>query len=245
MTVEREFTSELYRTIGNSPLRHLRISIPRPIRLRGLKWSLVLVVAMLAALGLVTSPVVKQPSSPAAAVASIETPIDLDARPGSYIGANFAWAKLSRGKLIGANLQRASLLGTNLSEADLSQAHLDGALMLGTNLNKACLQAATLRRADLHWADLGDADLRKADLRWANLAGVNLQYANLQGADLAYANLEKAHLRGATLPDGSTWTWASDLERFTHPGHPDFWPASERYPAPHWMRHFVELSVTR
>ena len=122
-------------------------------------------------------------------------------------GANLAGASLAR-----ANLAGAILRGTNLSGSDLQ----------GANLRKASLCEADLTGADLGGSNLGMADMRMARVENANLRLVNLCRANLTGARLAGACLEQADLAGAILPDGTLFSDAQNVARFTDQANPEF-----------------------
>ena len=122
----------------------------------------------------------------------------------------------------GAGLPGASLVRANLSGAILGGANLRGSDMQGANLRKASLCEADLRGADLGGSNLGMADLRLARMENANLRLVNLCRANLTGARLAGACLEQADLAGAIMPDGTLFSGAMSLARFTDQANPDF-----------------------
>ncbi len=121
--------------------------------------------------------------------------------------------------LVGAELQMA-----DLQEADLSGAKLDHAALLGANLQGANLEFADLKRANLQIAELQGANLDVADLNWADLSMANLQGVSLRQANLSSAKLRRVNLAEArfseqtTLPDGTKWTRATSLARFTQPG---------------------------
>jgi len=167
---------------------------------------------------------------------------------GSLKGA-FLWgANLESVRLGSADLRWADLRGANLQGAILEDANLQGAI-----LEDADLQGADLWGADLRWALLGDANLQGARLGSASLQKVVLRDASLQGANLVLAKLHGAHLVGAnlhgtdlwsadlqgailedatfdertTLPDSTQWALSTDMTRFTHPEHPDFWRPGE------------------
>jgi uncharacterized protein YjbI with pentapeptide repeats len=141
--------------------------------------------------------------------------------------------------LSGANLSKAKLRAAKLAGANLQGAHLDAAQLIEADLRGADLRGASLERAYLSGADLGGARLGGARLicsLWrVNLVGADLEGADLSGAELFHTDLSGANLRGirlgetkinsqTRLPDGQTWTAASDLARFTDPTHPQFWP---------------------
>lgn len=118
-------------------------------------------------------------------------------------GVNFQWAKLQ-----GANLNDAVLAGANFTQANLTATRLRGADMRG-----ALCTGAKMYRAHLVAAFLQDAKLTNAHLEGAKLTG-----AHLEGADLTGAHLDALTI----LPDGTPWTEATDMTRFTNPGHPDY-----------------------
>jgi hypothetical protein len=87
---------------------------------------------------------------------------------------------------------------------------------------------ANLRDADLNGAYLRGASFEKAMLIGADLRGANLFGTVFTGADLSNARLDGALYNEKTvLPDGTFWTPAVDMARFTQPDHPDFWRADE------------------
>jgi hypothetical protein len=138
-------------------------------------------------------------------------------------GADYRWTDLRGADLHGANLEGADLRGADLEGADLGQANLGGANLVGAALEQADLREANLAEADLRYAHLRWADLRGADLRGASLRLVDLEDVDLSEARLEGADLENVRLDGATLPDGSEWSWRTDLRRFTDPQYADFW----------------------
>lgn len=147
-------------------------------------------------------------------------------------------------KLRFVNLQREDLSEANLQGVDLWAANLQGARLMGANLQDADLGGANLKGANLLLANLQDADLSAANLQGAsmlgaNLQGARLQDANLHGTDLMQANLQGADLRDkifdeqTQLPDATFgnpiyWTPNTDMTRYTHPIHPDFWQSPIR-----------------
>jgi hypothetical protein len=138
---------------------------------------------------------------------------------GSLRGANLSRTNLQGAILFKANLQRAYLGIANLQGANLYRADLQGASLSGANLQEADLLQANLQRADLR-----GANLQRAYLNWVKLQGAYLVQANLQGAFLLQANLQGAEFDEDTiLPDGTKWTPGTDMARFTHLDHPDFW----------------------
>jgi uncharacterized protein YjbI with pentapeptide repeats len=170
-------------------------------------------------------------------------------RDGSLRGADLLHANLQGASLSKANLQGAYLYGANLQGSDLTVANLSGAdlrhaNLQGSLLSDALLSGADLSRADLSEANLSGAELRGTDMTFANLRKgylllADLSEANLYLTDLGEATLSRADLSGAdligtklkgaelsedtTLPDGTKWTPATDMARFTYPDHPDFW----------------------
>ncbi len=90
------------------------------------------------------------------------------------------------------------------------------------------LVGAELVRANLAMADLYRANLARADLWIANLAGADLSGANLFESHLRGANLERAKFDEKTqLPDGSYWTFDTDMRRFSDTVHPNFWRSDD------------------
>jgi uncharacterized protein YjbI with pentapeptide repeats len=75
------------------------------------------------------------------------------------------------------------------------------------------------------------ANLVEANLQGAYLRGTRLHGAILEGANLQEASLEKAALDETTiLPDGTPWTPATDMARFTDPDYAragGFWRSGE------------------
>lgn len=128
------------------------------------------------------------------------------------------------GSLRGAKLEKAHLQGVNLDGADLQGANLMDAYVPMAGLRRANLQGANMFDVKLGMTYLPEANLQSANLMRARLLEADLRGANLQGVCLAYANLEKAKLDEDTiLPDGTKWTPDTDMDRFTDPGHSDFW----------------------
>lgn len=165
--------------------------------------------------------------------------------------------------LSGANLWQADLKKANLFEANLEKATLRMAQMEDVHLDSANLVEASLVGAKLNHAGLADSDIRGALLTNTNLSGANLTRANLEDAALRWSNLRgtifyNANLRGVglsnvefdentVLPDARLvrteqgrrrytkyWTVETDMRRYTHPEHPDFWQpewlATSQYP---------------
>jgi uncharacterized protein YjbI with pentapeptide repeats len=161
-------------------------------------------------------------------------------------GARLGRAHLVRADLHEACVAHADLSGANLNSADLRGACLEGATLCGAQFFRARLEGADLRwtsgdgvglaeaRLDgavLRWADFDGGNFVDASLRGANLLRASLRGANLVRADLRGALLDEANLLGAVLdlarldestvlPDGSRWSPAADLTRFTRPPAP-------------------------
>jgi len=177
---------------------------------------------------------------------------------GTLHSADLTGSNLQGATLVGANLEGATLFVAKLQSAELWHANLSGAYMEGVHLENANLLLTNLKEAYLANAVLEGAKLLRAnmvdtDLRGAWLEGAYLRYANLQGAELRQAQMQGANLTGANLksvviadkkysarfdentvlPDGTHWTPATDMARFTNPNHPDFWrsdnPGSPAY----------------
>ena len=130
---------------------------------------------------------------------------------------------LNKAKLSDADLSGAYLFGANLCEANLTDANLTMSKLIGADLTMAGLWGAKLLGTNLRAANLSGAYLREA-----NLSGAKLLEANLTGAMLLEANLQEAKLDETTmLPDGTMWTPDTDIERFSHPDHPDFWRSDD------------------
>jgi hypothetical protein len=114
----------------------------------------------------------------------------------------------------------------------LSDGTLKDATLTQADLNEAALQEADLRGVILDGANLYSADLFKANLESASLIKADLRETYLYGTNLLKANLRDANLKGAMfdekliLPDGTHWTEATDMTRFTDSNHPDFWDAN-------------------
>jgi len=136
---------------------------------------------------------------------------------------------LTDGTLQGANLSEANLRDLDLRNADLQRANLSGVNLRRANLWSANLQGATLVAADLEHALLAKANLENVNLAGTNLMNVNFSGANLQGAILVDSTgTGMGRISGTTtLPDGSKWTPATDMGRFTDPNHPDFWRSDD------------------
>lgn len=157
-----------------------------------------------------------------------------------------------------ADLWQADLKKANLFEANLEKATLRMAQMEGVHLDSANLLEASLVGVKLNNAGLADSDMRGALLTNTNLSGANLTRANLEDAALRWSNLRgtilyNANLRGVglsnmsfdentVLPDARLirteqgrqrytkyWTPETDMRRYTHSEHPDFWQ-------PEWIR---------
>ena len=181
-----------------------------------------------------------------------------DLNSANLIGADLREAILTDAKLQAelqqTQLQKATLTRANLEDAMLWGANLEGAHLNGANLKGTNLLHANLRGADLSGTDLSEASAMRANLRGADLSGAKLLQTYLMGVDLEGADLAKANLRGTTLsetnlkdarnlksaifdevsvlPDDTTWTPETDLDRFTRPTHPDFWRSDDpRSPA--------------
>ena len=143
-------------------------------------------------------------------------------------GANLSGANLDKAELHDANLEGINLSGASLRHAGLISANLKGADLSGTDLEEAGLNNAILIDANLNDADLKHARLFETDLRGASLIDANLQHAtligtNLEGANLIDADFTGTILRGTILPDGTKWSYKSDIFRFTNMEHPNFW----------------------
>lgn len=100
-------------------------------------------------------------------------------------------------------------------------------LLVKAKLRLMNLDHAYLIKANLAYANLDSTDLQDANLAGANLAKVNLCRANLANANLTLANLFETGLNGAILPDGTEWTFGTDMRRFTDPDHADYWMATQ------------------
>ena len=133
---------------------------------------------------------------------------------GSLKGRDFYMANLHRAGLRGANLETCQLFNVDFTDADLVSSNLQQA-----NLSFAMLRKAQLQKANLQRAVLLSADLRETDLSDVDFAGADLSEAQLEGA-----KLKRSHFDATTmLPDGTRWTSATDITRFTNSDHPDFW----------------------
>ena len=154
---------------------------------------------------------------------------------------NVNWSNAYLGEL---NFEKTNLRGANLQNVTNENSDDDEdnrwrsttfnhANLQLTKLQDAKLALASFRQADLYASDLSGAYLRDVDLRFANLRrarlhGTVLTNANLSGANLFLASIENnkwTYLDGtreAILPDGTTWTPDTDMEKFSNPEHPDF-----------------------
>lgn len=145
------------------------------------------------------------------------------------VESNLECVILMEADLHGAGLVDANLAGAVLSNVNLQDARLGKANLEDADLFEANLQCARLWSANLRGANLGSANLRDASLVDANLENADLTAANLSCADLSKANLKSACLdeiivdNNTKLPDGTFWTLATDLTRFTNPDHAKFW----------------------
>lgn len=184
--------------------------------------------------------------------AQAELKAELTGQLGSIVNSEAARAAeelsargwLRDGSLRGADLYSANLAHAVMFGADLQEATLFDAILAGANLEGANLRRAILQGADLSQANLKSADLTGAMMETANLEAADLSAADLSGANLLTVNLENANLSGAkfdpstTLPDETTWTPGTDMERFTNPQHPDFWrpqPSPDGF-LPWWLQ---------
>jgi hypothetical protein len=77
------------------------------------------------------------------------------------------------------------------------------------------LAGADLNGANLRGANLSNADLRNTLLCRADLTEADLTGARLAGARMVSANLRDTNLHGAKLPNGRTWSVATDMDQFT------------------------------
>lgn len=164
-----------------------------------------------------------------------------DLRYANLQQAQLGFANLQEANLYNINLNQAYLRYANLQKADLGyaqlqQVNLDDTNLQEANLIRARLQQAVLVGAELQRANLNYANLQEVDLRYAKLQGSKMWIVNLQGANLINTNLEGAYIwqanlqdvvwadgnKAAILPDGTTWTPETDLERFTNHKNPEF-----------------------
>lgn len=129
--------------------------------------------------------------------------------------------KLSRANLDNAYLYQANLEDVNLYKANLSHA----------DLSKANLQDAFLHRAILNNTSLYDTDFRRAVLWNVSLRGA--KYIDTARFDELTVLPDAMPAKGE---DGRNmmndhghfvfdkyWTSDTDMTRYTHPTHPDFW----------------------
>jgi hypothetical protein len=155
-------------------------------------------------------------------------------RDGSLRGVQLRQANLQGAALAKADLERAILQEANLTKAYLGEtilrvANLQGAILCDANMRNVILTQANLVGADMRRAYIPDSDLRAANLSQTNLRGTNLWQAKLDGANLQGADMRDANLYGTqfdnttTLPDGTNWTPETDMSRFTHQEHAQFW----------------------
>ncbi len=135
--------------------------------------------------------------------------------------------------LFDGTLRSQYFVGANLTAADLWFADVQAAILWDANFSSAELVKANLSYTDLSNANLQGADLSDANFSYANLWRVDLQKSTLKFTNFAQADLAEADFSGATfeedtiLPDGSNWSPATDMARFTDPDHPDFWRSSD------------------
>ncbi|MBC7814411.1 MAG: pentapeptide repeat-containing protein [Burkholderiales bacterium] len=102
----------------------------------------------------------------------------------------------------------------------LNEASLEGSRMSAMNLRDAVFQRSILQNTDFSYADLSGAVLHGSDLRGANFAEANLENATIR---------ENLLNERTVLPDGTHWSTAADMRRFTHPRHPEFWRSNNSH----------------
>lgn len=147
--------------------------------------------------------------------------------------AALAWLKranwIQATTLVQADLHRA-----NWENAYVGELHLRGANLNGANLRNASNQRTLhdgtrvnrpvdFQGASLRYARLENAVLINADFTNAKLNNAHLENAVLVGATLTHAEVTGASWHNAILPDGTRWTPDTDISRYTHPDHPDYW----------------------
>jgi hypothetical protein len=149
------------------------------------------------------------------ALAAVDELARIDAlEDGTLRGLIVPFANLQNAPLFEADLRDINLYGANLREAQMPEARFD----------EANLQAADMTRADLDSASLTGANLTAANLQSADLANADVSGANFTNANLQNAILENTRFTSDTLlPDSTSYSDETDLQRFTDPAHPDFW----------------------
>lgn len=132
-------------------------------------------------------------------------------------GENLSDANLHQADLRYANLRRANMEYARLQNSDMSNASLRQVSLRGANLRGSYIFSARL-----HGAELGFANLQGAKLTGANLRRAKVRHADFRGAFLIGTNLCGVMWYRTIMPDGTQWSSANDLGRFTDYGHPDF-----------------------
>ena len=150
-----------------------------------------------------------------------------DMRESSFSDADMRYAVLAGTDFRGANLNSARLEDANLNNTVLSHTTWIFTNARNARLRMANLQHAEILSSDLEGTDLAESDLRNAKIWGSWMVSVNLSAANLQEADLRAsflenANLTDSNLLGAILPDGTQFTEATDMNRFTDTNHSEY-----------------------
>lgn len=158
----------------------------------------------------------------------------LEGEDGLLKGEDLSNANLEGANLSGANLNGTILVRANLKGCDLTKALMVSSRMYGAQLTNAKLQGANLTGSDLRCADLRHAKMKGRHLSEEQAKGTDLVapgpgQTNLSGADLWGALLEGAKLPDIRnwisvdpWPDGEHYSYAADVEKFTHPSDENF-----------------------
>ncbi|MEZ4667166.1 MAG: pentapeptide repeat-containing protein [Anaerolineae bacterium] len=171
---------------------------------------------------------------------------------GSLRGSSFKGAILSLQSFHRVNLREIDFSESELWEADFRFSNLMGCLfckaqMRAVVFEESILEYAMFDDSDLRYARIGndlrftsfaranlehaliDGDLRNSSMRYANLQNASIDDCNLCGANFHNANLRDATLSGSAfdrttiLPDGTAWSFETDLMRFTDATDIQFW----------------------
>lgn len=129
---------------------------------------------------------------------------------------NWTRSNLEKGYFAETNMEFASLEGVKAHAAHFWKLNL-----FGSSFNKADLSHTQLFQLQLQGADLSEADLTGAYILRSYLDGANLRGVNLDNVVWHNENM----LRGehtTSLPDGTTWSEGTDMDRFTNENHPKY-----------------------
>ncbi len=140
--------------------------------------------------------------------------------------SDLMYADLTHANLSSANLSGAKLMMTKLIECQLDSSNFESVISYEANFNNANLRSAKFKNAVLQRAYFVGSDLKGTSFTDSDLGDASLLGANVIGAkftDIKWQFIHSyGHVSSATLPDGTKWTENTDIERFTHPSHPEF-----------------------